>query len=157
MTPRKILSNWLFSALAGTFVEGVTLYINRGQASDALLNVEGAEVTEEKLVTGYSITNGRVYPIATRQEVKAPYVVYDSIRTTYSSTKDGTFPSSITARVMCVDKDYEAVGALADTVEARLDGAGVDSLGVIEMTSRSSDYDASTDEFVEELIIKIDL
>lgn len=158
MKPSKILSRWLFKALAGTFVEGTTLYVGAAEAKDNVLTMNG-EVTGSTLSSaGYSITDGRVYPLATKEDVKTPYVVYDSIETLYERTKDGTVPSAITARVLCVDKSCTAVEAIADAVEATLADAYIEGFDdSVVMTSRRCDYDAGTAEFLEEIRIRIDL
>ncbi len=157
MKPKKIISEWLFARLAGVFVEGATLYVPNGSVGDGFLTADGVEVEDGKLV-GYSITEGRVYPIATKEDVKAPYVTYDNISVIYDATKDGAEPESLTCRVLCVDRSYTAVDILADAVEASLNNAWVAELGsALMMTSRRSDFDASTGEYVEELFLSINL
>lgn len=151
MKPKKIISEWLFSHLAGVFVEGVTLYVPGGQVADGVLSAEGMNSQGAELI-GYSITAGRVYPIVTKEDVKAPYVTYDGITINYEITKDGSEPDNLTFRVLCVDRGYGAVEALADAVEAALNNAWVGELcSSLALTSRRSDYDAATGEYLEEL------
>ena len=157
MKPKKIISEWLFARLAGVFVEGATLYVPNGSVGDGFLAADGVEIEDGRLV-GYSITEGRVYPIATKEDVRAPYVTYDNISVVYDVTKDGSEPESLTCRVLCVDRSYTAVDALADAVEAELNNAWVAELdSALMMTSRRSDFDASTGEYVEELFLTINL
>lgn len=157
MKPSKIVSEWLFSTLAGVFVEGATLYVPKGRSAEGVLTTQGGAVDDGKLI-GYSITEGRVYPIATKEDVKSPYVTYDSITVNYEPTKDGAIPDSLSCRVLCVDRSYTAVEALADAVEGALNNAWVDELGsCLLMRSRRSDYDPSTGEFVENLNFSITL
>jgi hypothetical protein len=157
MKPKKVISEWLFARLAGVFVEGTTLYVPNGSVGDGFLAADGVEVEDGRLV-GYSITEGRVYPIATKEDVRAPYVTYDNISVVYDVTKDGSEPESLTCRVLCVDRSYTAVDALADAVEAEINNAWVAELdGALMMTSRRSDFDASTGEYVEELFLSINM
>lgn len=155
MRPSKAISDWLFATLGGVFVENATLYVPRGAVSEGVLNVVGATVQDSALVA-YSITEGRVYPIATREDVKTPYMTYDNITVSYEATKDGAEPDGLSFRVLCVERDYDAVVALADAVEGQLNNAWVDELdGALELTSRRSDYDAATGEYLEELRFSI--
>lgn len=157
MKPKKVISEWLFARLAGVFVEGATLYVPNGSVGDGFLTADGVEIEDGRLV-GYSITEGRVYPIATKEDVRAPYVTYDNISVVYDVTKDGSEPESLTCRVLCVDRSYTAVDALADAVEAEINNAWVTELdSALMMTSRRSDFDASTGEYVEELFLTINL
>ena len=155
MKPSKVMSEWLFATLAGIFVEGVTLYVPKGRSAEGILSVQDGTVDDGKLI-GYSITEGRVYPIATKEDVKAPYVTYDSIIINYESTKDGSIPDSLSCRVLCVDRGFTAVEALADAVEAALNNAWVDDLdSCLALRSRRSDFDPSTGEYVEDLNFSI--
>lgn len=158
MKPRKILSRWLFDTLAGTFVEGTTLYVSAAEYKSGELVLDG-EVEDDTLnPAGYSLTEGRVYPMTTKDDVKTPYVVYDSIETLYDNTKDGNKPSSVTARVLCVDRSSNAAEALADAVEDALNDAFVEGLDdTCAVISRRADYDAGTGEFLEEIRIRIDV
>lgn len=157
MKPIQLLSQWLFARLAETFVEGGTLYVTKGQVDQGSLYLGDGEVTGDDL-TAYSITDGRVYPLATKMEVKCPYIMYDGLETIYGRSKDGTFPESLQARVLCVAKDFGQAQNLADAVEARLDDAAIPSLGTIaELVSRRCDYDAGVDEYLEEIRIKVEL
>jgi hypothetical protein len=159
MKPSSILSRWLFETLAGTFVEGTTLYITPAEVTLGSIDVPTATVDKTLLkVGGYSITDGQVYPIASKSEIKGAYVIYDSIKVLYESTKDGTEPSSITARILAVDKGYEKVDALADAIEARLANAYIKGLGSsIVLESRSTGYDADTGEFLCEIRISVNI
>lgn len=153
----QLLSNWLFEVLGGTFVEGATLYVPAGQVEAARLGLEGV-VEDSTLNIGYSITDGRVFPIATKSEVKAPYMVYDSIEVYYERTKDGSYPANVTARIVCVERSYTAAEALADAVEEKLADRCVESMGAeCVVTSRGSDYDPNTGEFLEYIRIKVEL
>ncbi len=155
MKPSKIISDWLFATLGGIFVEGGTLYVPKGYVSEGTLTAIGATVEDGALV-GYSLTEGRVYPLATKEDVKAPYVIYDNIVVTYEATKDGSLPDSLSFRVLCVDRGYGAVESLADAVEEALNNALVEGFGSgLSLLSRGSEYDASTGEYVEELRFSI--
>lgn len=157
MRPNRVISEWLFATLAGVFVEGATLYVPKGSSTEGVLNAMGATAEDGKLI-GYSITEGRVYPIATKEDVKSPYVMYDNIVISYESTKDGAEPDNLTFRVMCVDRSYTAVEALADAVEGVLNNAWVEDLGsCLLMRQRRSDFDPATGEYVEELNFYITL
>ena len=156
-TPKKILCEWLFAELAGTFVEGLTLYLPMGGVAESVLDAQQLSVTGGKL-SGYSVTEGRIYPIATKEDVKAPYVTYDSLVVTYESTKDGVEPDKVSFRILCVDRSYTAVEALADAVETRVNNAYVVLLAsCVEAVSRRSDFDSSTGEYIEELLFNINL
>ena len=157
MSPKRVVGEWLFSKLAGVFVEGATLYVPKGLVTEGVLNPGEAEVADGKLV-GYSLTEGRVYPIATKEDVRAPYVTYDNITVNYEATKDGSYPDNLTCRVLCVDRGYTLVEALADAVEATLNNAWVEAVGSeILLSSRTSDCDPSTGEYIEELRFSITL
>ena len=119
MRPSKAISDWLFATLGGIFVENATLYVPRGAVSEGVLNAVGATVQDGALVA-YSMTEGRVYPIATREDVKMPYMTYDNITVSYEATKDGAEPDGLSFRVLCVERDYDAVVALADAVAGKL-------------------------------------
>lgn len=154
MKPGRIVGDWLFASLAGIFVEGATLYAPRGAVSDGVLDLDAT--LQDGALVGYSLTEGRVFPIATKEDVKAPYVIYDSITVNYEATKDGSFPDSLTCRVLCVDRGYAAVEALADAVEATLGNAWVDGIGSsLQLNSRRSDFDVATGEYLEELRFSI--
>ena len=98
-----------------------------------------------------------VFPLATRQEVSGPYVVYDSIELQRERTKDGSYPVAVTARILVVDKSYDSAEILADAVEAVLLDSVIPSMGDIDVTARRSDFDPSTAEFLEEIRISVDL
>jgi hypothetical protein len=155
MRPSKAISDWLFATLGGVFVENATLYVPRGAVSEGVLNVVGATVQDGALVA-YSITEGRVYPIATREDVKTPYMTYDNITVSYEATKDGAEPDGLSFRVLCVERDYDAVVALADAVAGKLNNAWVDILSsALTLTSRRSSFDAATGEYLEELTFEL--
>lgn len=157
MRPTKIISEWLFATLAGVFVERATLYVPKGSVVGAQLNLVGADVKDGEII-GYSITDGRVYPLATKEDVKAPYVTYDGITVSYEVTKEGSSPDAVSFRVLCVDRDYDATILLADAVEAELNNSFIAEVGSwLTLTSRGSDYDSQTGEFVEELRFSITL
>lgn len=157
MRPTRIISEWLFATLAGVFVEKATLYVPKGSVVGGRLNLEGADVEDGKIV-GYSITDGRVYPLATKEDVKTPYVTYDGITVNYEVTKEGSAPDSMSFRVLCVERSFGSALALADSVEAALNNSFVAEVGSwLTVTSRSSDYDSQTGEFVEELRFSISL
>ena len=155
--PTTLLNKALFGLLAGTFVEGATLYVNRGTAEMGALELPGTVEDGVLKIEGYSITNGQIYPLASKNDIKGAYLIYDSIEVAYSGTKDGREPSSVSARVLAVDKTYGGVEALADAIEEKLSGAYVAGLGEIELLSRGSDYDASRGDFLEEIKIYIEL
>lgn len=159
MKVKNIMSGWLFNVLGGSFIENKTLYVGRAEAAAAQLNLEEGDVAEKQLnVAGISITDGRVFPVASLAEVKTPYVVYDSIDVQYERTKDGSYPSGATARVLCVDKTYSGAEALADKAEALLADQFVAPLnGECLVTSRGSDYDANTGDFFESIRIRVEL
>lgn len=155
MRPSKAISDWLFATLGGVFVENATLYVPRGAVSEGVLNAVGATVQDGALVA-YSITEGRVYPIVTREDVKTPYMTYDNITVTYEATKDGAEPDGLSFRVLCVERDYDAVVALADAVAGKLNNAWVDILAsALALTSRRSSFDAATGEYLEELTFEL--
>lgn len=157
MRPSRVISEWLFATLAGVFVEGATLYVPKGAAAEGILEARGATLEDGKLI-GYSITEGRIYPLATKEDVKSPYVTYDNISISYEATKDGAEPDELTCRVTCVDRSYTAVEALTDAVEAALNNAWIDELGsCLYLRQRRSDFDPATGEYVEELIFYITL
>lgn len=157
MRPTKIISEWLFATLAGIFVERSTLYVPKGSVVGGQLNLEGVDVKDGNLI-GYSVTNGRVYPLATKEDVKTPYVTYDGITINYEVTKEGSAPDSVSFRVLCVERGFGAAVDLADAVEAELNNSYVAEVGSwLTVTSRSSDYDSQTGEFVEELRFSITL
>lgn len=155
MKPGKIISDWLFATLAGVFVENATLYVPKGAVSDSVLSLDSAVVRDGKFV-GYSMTEGRVFPLATKENVKTPYITYDNIAVAYVPTKDGSVPDSLTCRVLCVDRGYTEVGALADAVEVALNNAWVEGLGgALLLDSRRSNFDTATGEYLEELFFSI--
>lgn len=155
MRPSKAISDWLFATLGGVFVENATLYVPRGAVSEGVLNAVGATVQDGALVA-FSMTEGRVYPIATREDVKTPYMTYDNITVTYEATKDGAEPDGLSFRVLCVERDYDAVVALADAVAGKLNNAWVDILAsALALTSRRSSFDAATGEYLEELTFEL--
>lgn len=157
MNPRNILSQWLFNNLAGTFIEGSTLYVGAAEVAMGEIDLSSYGIVEgNTLNTGFSIANGQVYPISTKKDIKGPYVVYDNLEVLYDSTKDGTFPSGLSARVLCVDKGYNAVEALADAVERKLLNAYIVELDAdVELKSRRIDFDPNTGEYLEELRISL--
>lgn len=156
MKPSRILSKWVFDNLAGTFVEGSVLYVGNAEVMQGRLEVGNVRVDDSTL-TGYTIAGGQIYPIATKAEIKGAYVIYDNITTLYDATKDGTEPSALTARVLCVDKDFDAAEALADAVEEKLMDVNIPNLGCILLESRKVGFDASTGEYLEEFNLKIEL
>lgn len=154
MKVNRILGDWLFATLAGTFVEGATLYVPNGTVSEGVLNIDAAE--QDGSLVGYSLTNGRVFPIVVKENVKTPYVTYDNITVNYVATKDGSEPDNLTCRVLCVDRGYRDVEMLADAVEAMLNNAWVEGLrSTLLLDSRRSDYDPATGEFLEEMRFSI--
>lgn len=155
--PTTLLNKCLFELLAGTFVEGATLYVNRGTEEQGALGLAGTVKDGVLTIEGYSITGGQVYPLVSKSDIKGPYVVYDDIEVAYASTKDGREPSSVSARVLGVAKEYHAAEALADAIEEKLSGAYAPGLGEIEIVSRRSDYDPSRGDFLEEIKIYIEL
>jgi hypothetical protein len=157
MKPSRILSKWFFDNLAGTFVDKAVLYVSTAQVAQGRLELPIGNVAGQDLYAGYTIANGQVYPVATTKEIEGAYVIYDNITTLYEATKDGTTPSSLTARVLCVDKTFDAAEALADAVEDKLIDAYIAELGCITLESRKVGYDSATGEFLEEFNIKIEL
>lgn len=154
----QLLNKWLFETLGGTFAEGATLYVPTAQVDAKKLELSEGAVEGDVLSTGSSVTDGRVFPIATKSEAKAPYIVYDSIEVYYERTKDGSYPASVTARVVCVERSYTMAEELADAVEELLCDKYVGPLDAeCVVTSRGSDYDANTGEFLEYVRIKVEL
>ena len=98
-----------------------------------------------------------VFPLATKQEVNGAYIMYDSIELLYERTKDGNYPIAVNARVLAVDKSYDSVELLADTVEAMLVDGVIPEMGDVIVASRRSDFDPSTAEFIEEIKISVDI
>lgn len=156
MTPAKLLGEWLFNVLGGVFVENGTLYLT-GEVDNATLVVDNVTVDNGDIV-GYSLTEGRVYPIATKEDVKCPYVIYDSVAVQYGETKDGPYAQSVTARILAVDKTQAGAEGIADKAEKLLSGAPVKTLGsACKLEARANGYDAATREYLEELRITIEL
>lgn len=157
MKATKILGKWLFDTLGGVFVENATLYMP-GSVDGATAKAMGAADVADGELIGYSITDGRVFPIVTKEEVKCPYVVYDSMEVRYSRTKDGQFPASVHARVLLVDKTQRGAEELADIAEAKLANAKVPALrSTCYVESRKVGFDPGTREYLEELRITIEL
>lgn len=157
MKPIKIISDWLFGMLAGTFVEDTTLYVGMGSVTDGIVSMSDT-VTDGEVIAGYALTGGRVYPLATKDDVKTPYVTYDDIVLNYGLTKDGAEPSDLTFRVICVERSYTGVGALADAVVAKINNTWIaEFCDYVQMQSRRPGYDPSTGEFLEELRFKIEI
>lgn len=155
--PKTILSEWLYNALRGMYTSGVTLYVGRLEAEMANLTLPG-EVRDNVLVlTGEIISGNNTFPICTKEEVKTPFFTYDSIEVTYGGTKDGRYPETITARVVCVHSTYTDAEALCDDVEARIHGSYIPGLGILEVQARRSAYEQATGEFFEELKINVEL
>ena len=158
MKASKILSRWFFETLAGTFVEGTTLYVSAQEAERGELGLSGTVDAGNLTIAGYSITNGQVYPLATKKDIKGAYIIYDSIEISYDTTKDGTYPSAISARLLCVDGGFTTVEALADAVEDKMRDAWVPALdSTVELLTRRSDYDSNTNEYLEEIRIRLQL
>lgn len=157
MKPSTRLSQWLFDVLGGTFIEGSTLYVSDAAVEQGRLSLPG-EVSDGIIdIGGYSVTDGRVFPLVSKDDIKGAYIVYDSITITYEGTKDGRYPSIISARILCVDKTYDNAEKLADSIEDVLDGRYVPELGCIELLTRKSDYDPGRGDFLEEITISIEL
>lgn len=157
MRPSWILSKWLFQSLAGTFVDGTTLCINVGEVAKGVLDLPIGSTEGVELI-GYSIADLQIYPLASKSEIKGAYVIYDNIKTLYGRTKDGNYPNLLRARILCVDKTYSGVEALADAVESKVAGAYIEPLhSECNITSRGSDYDPATGEYLEELLIETEL
>lgn len=155
--PTKILGKWLFDTLGGVFVENATLYMP-GSVDNATADISGVDGVVDRELIGYSITDGRVFPIATKEEVKCPYVVYDSMEVRYSRTKDGQYPDSVHARVLLVDKTQRGAEELADIAESKLANAKVPALrSTCYVESRKVGFDPDTREYLEELRITIQL
>lgn len=98
----------------------------------------------------------KCYPLRTKEPIDGAYVIVDQFETLMDDTKDGTFTDALTARILCVAKDYRGASALAVAVKKTINGLFVPSLGdTIRVVSRREDAEA--DEFLQELQIKIDL
>lgn len=128
MNIHKKLSDWLFTTLSS--VKGSTAVVN-----------------------GHS----KVYPIVSKEEVEGAFIIYDSLEVVFAYTKDGAMLDAARARVLTVEKSYTASELLGDAVEAVLHNASVPTLGDVHVTSRKSVFDERTGEFVEEILIQIDL
>lgn len=153
----KLLGQWLFDTLGGVFVENATLYMP-GSIDGVTAEAIGAAGVVDGELIGYSITDGRIFPIATKEEVQCPYVVYDSMEVRYSRTKDGQYPDSVYARVLLVDKTQGGAERLADIAEAKLANAKVPTLSsTCYVESRKVGFDPGAREYLEELRISIEL
>ena len=122
--------------------------------SETLCEVLFAALTNDKEVSKMIADN--IFPLRTKEAVKGGYIVIDSFETVNSSSKDGFFPESLSARLLCVDKTYSSVSALAARVEAVIKSLYIpqfdDVLAVVQKKEGTEG-----DEFLQELIIKIDL
>lgn len=128
MNIHKKLSDWLYATLSGV----------KGNAT---------------VVDGHS----KVYPIVSKEEVEGAFIIYDSLEVVYAYTKDGPILEMARARVLAVEKSYTAAEALGDAVVAMLHKATVPTLGDVHLTSRKSVFDERTGEFVEEILMQIEL
>lgn len=154
--PTKLLGQWLFEKLGGVFVENATLYIP-GSVDGITASTSDASIVDKELI-GYSMTDGRVYPIATKEDVKCPYIIYDSMEVRYVRTKDGQHPDSVHARVLIVDKTQSSAEHLADIAESKLANARMPDLrSTCYVDSRKVGFDPGTREYLEELRISIEL
>lgn len=157
MRPSTVLSRWLFEELAGTFVEGATLYVPRSAVEDGGIVIDGEVDENTQTVEVYSITGGRVFPLASKNDIEGAYMVYDSIEVMYESTKDGREPSGISFRILAVDCTYDGVEALADAIEAAMEGATVPELGDVEIYTRRSDFTPERGDYIVEFKLSISL
>lgn len=153
----KELSVWLFEALRGMYTSGVTLYVGALQAAQAALELPGDVNDVTLTLTGEILGGNETYPMCTKEEVKTPYITYDNIEVIYASTKDGAYPDSVSARVLCVHKTFTDAETLCDSVVARINGATIPALGRVKVTTRRADYDDGTREYLEELRITVEL
>ena len=154
--PTKLISKWLFETIAGTFVENGILYTPDSYGNGAVVvpgNYEDGTLTLDDGV----IADGKIFPLVVKSELKAPYIVYDSFRTTFTSSKDGVFPETVTFRLLIVGRTYNEVEVLTEAVESVIIGKDVDNAGEVRVTEDRSDYDANTGEFVEEIHCLINL
>lgn len=101
--------------------------------------------------------DAKVFALASKQEVQGSYVVYDSIELQRQYTKDGSYPVSVTARLLVVDRSLTTAEILADSVEAVLADGYIPNVGDIHVTTRRSDYDSATGEYVEEIRITVEI
>lgn len=101
--------------------------------------------------------DAKVFALASKQEVQGSYVVYDSIEVQREYTKDGSYPVSVTARLLVVDRSLTTAEFLADSVEALLADGYIPNVGDIRVTQRRSDYDSATGEYVEEIRITVEI
>lgn len=101
--------------------------------------------------------DAKVFALASKQEVQGSYVVYDSIEVQREYTKDGSYPVSVTARLLVVDRSLTTAEFLADSVEALLADGYIPNVGDIRVTHRRSDYDSATGEYVEEIRITVEI
>lgn len=101
--------------------------------------------------------DAKVFALASKQEVQGSYVVYDSIELQRQYTKDGSYPVSVTARLLVVDRSLTTAELLADSVEALLADGYIPNVGDIRVNQRRSDYDSATGEYVEEIRITVEI
>lgn len=155
MRPKSILSNWLYVALRGYYAAGVSLHVGEAERAQGNIILEG-DVEGDTLVL--DDVGCDPYPFNTKKEVNGDYIIYDSLKVAYADTKDGHYPESVSARILCVSKEYERVEALCDSVESRISGAYIEELdNTVKLLSRSSDYDDAAKEYLEELLITVEL
>lgn len=157
MRVSSTLSKWLFEQLAGTFVENNILYVPDSYAAGCVIVPGAVNDGEIDVDEGNAVRDGKVFPLVVKSSTKTPYVVYDNMRVTYDSTKDGSYPSQLSWRVLAVERTTGAAEQLGDRVEAVLSGNYVAGLGEIDITSRELNYDPNTGDFLIEMFFKIDL
>jgi hypothetical protein len=124
------------------------------KCSETLCEVLFTALTNDKEVSKMIADN--IFPLRTKEAVKGGYIVIDSFETVNSSTKDGVFPESLSARLLCVDKTYSSASALAASVESVIKSLYIPQFGdVLAVVQKKEGIEG--EEFLQELIIKIDL
>lgn len=122
--------------------------------SEILCEVLFAALKNDKEVS--RMVSDNIFPLRTKEDVRGGYVILDSFETGFSSTKDGFYPENLSARILCVEKTYTSASALAARIETVIKNLYVPQFGdVLAVVQKKEGIEG--DEFLQELIIKIDL
>ena len=154
--PSIIISDWLFSTLAGAFVENGCLYTPESCDGGAVI-IPGTYNNGEFSLESGPIAGGKVYPLAVKEEVKAPYIVYDDISTRFESTKDGRYPSEVSFRILVVAKTFNEAEEIAEAVESVVTSRKIPELGFVAVEGIRCGYDAGSGGYLEEMSCSINL
>lgn len=154
--PSRILSDWLFSTLAGAFIENGCLYTPGSHDGGAVI-IPGTYNNGEFSLESGPIAGGKVYPLAVKEEVKAPYIVYDDISTRFEGTKDGRYPSEVSFRILVVAKTFNEAEEISEAVESAVGRGRVPDLGFVNTESIRCGYDSGSGGYLEEIRCLINL